>query len=73
MIVSYNNNDKVGTSFILGNENDIAKECSDLMFYKSDNEVVKAFDMVFKNLLELINGRYYMYYILSTYSFISYR
>ena len=30
MVVSYNNKDKVGTSFLLGSEEDIAKECTNL-------------------------------------------
>ena len=58
MVISYNNKDKVGTSFLLGKEEDIAKECSDLMFYKKDNEVAKTFNSVFKNLLELINRKW---------------
>ena len=58
MVVSYNNKDKVGTSFLLGNEDDIAKECSDLMFYKSDNQVAKAFNSVFKKLLVVINRKW---------------
>lgn len=36
MVVSYNNKDKVGTSFLLGSEEDIAKECTNLMLYKKD-------------------------------------
>lgn len=58
MVISYNNKDKVGTSFLLGNEEDIVKECSDLMFYKKDNEVAKTFNMVFKNLLEVISRKW---------------
>lgn len=58
MVISYNNKDKVGTSFLLGNEEDIAKECSDLMFYKMDNQVAKAFNSVFKKLLEVINRKW---------------
>ena len=58
MIVSYNNKDKVGTSFLLGKEEDIAKECSDLMFYKKDHEVAKTFNRVFKNLLEVISSKW---------------
>lgn len=58
MVVSYNNKDKVGTSFLLGNEEDIAKECSDLMFYKKDNEVAKTFSRVFKNLFEVISRKW---------------
>ena len=58
MVISYNNNDKVGTSFLLGKEEDIAKECSDLMFYKNDNQVAKAFNSVFKKLLEVISRKW---------------
>ena len=58
MVISYNNKDKVGTSFLLGNEDDIAKECSDLMFYKKDNQVAKAFNSVFKKLLEVISRKW---------------
>ena len=58
MIVSYDNKDKVGTSFLLGKEEDIAKECSDLMFYKKDHEVAKTFNRVFKNLLEVISRKW---------------
>nr|DAE48663.1 MAG TPA: hypothetical protein [Caudoviricetes sp.] len=47
MMISYNKNDKVGTSFLLGNEEDIAKECADLMLYKKDHEVSKTFNRVF--------------------------
>ena len=57
MVISYNNKDKVGTSFLLGKEEDIAKECSDLMFYKKDHEVAKTFDRVFKNLVEVISRK----------------
>ena len=58
MIVSYHNNkDKVGTSFLLGKEEDIAKECSDLMFYKN-HEVAKTFNRVFNNLLEVISRKW---------------
>ena len=68
MVISYNNKDKVGTSFLLGNEEDIAKECSDLMFYKNDNQVAKAFNSVFKKLLEVISRKWQrlqlLYYIL---------
>ena len=59
MVISYyNNKDKVGTSFLLGKEDDIAKECSDLMFYKMDTQVAKAFNSVFKKLLEVINRKW---------------
>lgn len=57
MVVSYNKKDKVGTSFLLGKEEDIAKECSDLMFYKKNHEVAKTFDRVFKNLVEVISRK----------------
>lgn len=55
MVVSYNNKDKVGTSFLLGKEEDISKECSDLMFYKRDHEVAKTFNRVFTNLFHIIS------------------
>lgn len=58
MVISYNNKDKVGTSFLLGKEEDISKECSDLMFYKMDHEVAKIFNRVFKNLLVVIGRRW---------------
>ena len=50
MVVSYNNKDKVGTSFLLGSEDDIAKECTSLMLYKKDHEISKTFNRVFTHL-----------------------
>lgn len=50
MVVSYNNKDKVGTSFLLGSEEDIAKECTSLMLYKKDHEISKTFNRVFTHL-----------------------
>ena len=50
MVVSYNNKDKVGTSFLLGSEEDIAKECTSLMLYNKDHEISKTFNRVFTHL-----------------------
>ena len=50
MVVSYNNKDKVGTSFLLGSEEDIAKECTSLMLYKKDHEISRTFNRVFTHL-----------------------
>lgn len=55
MVISYNNKDKVGTSFLLGNEEDIAKECSDLMLYKKEHEISNTFSRVFTNLFHIIS------------------
>lgn len=44
------NKDKVGTSFLLGSEEDIAKECTSLMLYKKDHEISKTFNRVFTHL-----------------------
>ena len=50
MVVSYNNKDKVGTSFLLGSEEDIAKECTNLMLYKKDHGISRTFNRVFTHL-----------------------
>lgn len=50
MVVSYNNKDKVGTSFLLGSEEDIAKECTSLMLYKKDHGISRTFNRVFTHL-----------------------
>lgn len=54
MVVSYNNNDKVGTSFLLGKEEDIAKECTSLILYKNEPNVYRSFRRVFNNLFHQI-------------------
>ena len=54
MVISYNNKDKVGTSFLLGNEDDIAKECTSLIIYKNDHNVYRSFRRVFNNLFHQI-------------------
>ena len=53
MVVSYNSKDKVGTSFLLGYEDDIAKEWASLMLYKKDNEISRTFIKVFTRLFNL--------------------
>ena len=58
MVVSYNNNDKVGTSFILGKEEDIVKECTSIMLYKKDTNVYIPFMRVFCNLFHQIITKY---------------
>lgn len=50
MVVSYNNKDKVGTSFLLGSDEDIAKECTNLMLYKKDQGISRTFNRVFTHL-----------------------
>lgn len=50
LVVSYNNKDKVGTSFLLGSEEDIAKECTSLMLYKKEHEISRTFSRVFNHL-----------------------
>ena len=50
MVVSYNNKDKVGTSFLLGSEEDIAKECASLMLYNKDQGISRTFNKVFTSL-----------------------
>ena len=50
MVVSYNNKDKVGTSFLLGDEDDIAKECASLMLYNKDHGISRTFNKVFTRL-----------------------
>ena len=55
MVVSYNNKDKVGTSFLLGSEEDIAQECTSLMLYKKEHEISKTFSRVFTNLFHIIS------------------
>ena len=53
MMVSYNNKDKVGTSFLLGDEEDIAKECASLMLYNKDQGISRTFNKVFTRLFNL--------------------
>ena len=50
MVISCNTKDKVGTSFLLGSSEDIAKECTSLMLYKKDHEISKTFNRVFTHL-----------------------
>ena len=58
MVVSCNNKDKVGTSFLMGNEEDIIKECINLMLYKNDPNVSRSFMRVFYNLFHQIISKY---------------
>lgn len=53
MMVSYNSKDKVGTSFLLGEEDDIAKECASLMLYNKDQGISRTFNKVFTRLFNL--------------------
>lgn len=53
MVVSYNSKDKVGTSFLLGDEDDIAKECASLMLYNKDHGISRTFNKVFTRLFNL--------------------
>lgn len=55
MMVSYNNNDKVGTSFLIGKEEDIVKECTSLILYKNEPKVSRIFRKVFNNLFQIIS------------------
>lgn len=54
MLVSCNNNDKVGTSFLIGKEEDIVNECIRLMLYKNEPNVSRSFMRVFYNLFHQI-------------------
>ena len=58
MVVSYNNKDKVGTSFLLGNEEDIAKECSDLITYKKNEEIANTFSRVCLEFIKRMSRRW---------------
>lgn len=53
MVISYNSKDKVGTSFLLGDEDNIAKECASLMLYNKDHEISRTFNKVFTRLFNL--------------------
>lgn len=53
MMVSYNSKDNVGTSFLLGDEDYIAKECANLMFYNKDQGISRTFNKVFTRLFNL--------------------
>ena len=53
MMVSYNSKDKVGTSFLLGDEDDIAKECASLMLYNKDHGISRTFNKLFTRLFNL--------------------
>lgn len=53
MVVSYDSKDKVGTSFLLGDEDDIAKECASLMLYNKDHGISRTFNKVFTSLFNL--------------------
>lgn len=55
MVISYNNKDKVGTSFLLGREEDIVKECTSLILYKNDSNISRTFRRVFNNLFQIIS------------------
>ena len=50
MVISCNTKDKIGTSFLLGSDEDIAKECTWLMLYKKDPGISKTFNKEFTNL-----------------------
>ena len=50
MVISCNTKDKVGTSFLLGSDEDIAKECTRLMLYKKDQGISRTFNRVFTHL-----------------------
>lgn len=53
MVISCNTKDKVGNSFLLGSEDDIAKECTWLMLYKKDQLISRTFNKVFTRLFNL--------------------
>lgn len=55
MVVSYNNKDKVGTSFLLGKEEDIVEECIQLILYKNEPNISRTFRRVFNNLIQIIS------------------
>ena len=58
MVVSCNNKDKVGTSFLMGNEEDISNECIRLMLYKNEPNVSRSFIRVFCNLFHQVISKY---------------
>ena len=58
MLVFCNNKDKIGTSLILGKEEDIVKECIRLMLYKNDPNVSRSFMRVFYNLFHQVISKY---------------
>ena len=58
MIVSYNNKDKVGTSFLIGDEEDIGKECLSLMFYKKNKEIAKTFKKVCSEFIKVMSRKW---------------
>ena len=58
MLISYNNKDKVGTSFLLGNEEDIAKECSDLITYKKNEDIANTFSSVCLEFIKRMSRRW---------------
>lgn len=53
MVISCNTKDKVGTSFLLGSDEDIAEECTWLMLYKKDPGISRTFNKVFTRLFNL--------------------
>lgn len=55
MVVSYNNKDKVGTSFLLDKEEDIVEECIQLILYKNEPNISRTFRRVFNNLIQIIS------------------
>lgn len=55
MLISCNNKEKIGTSFLIGNEEDIVNECTSLMLYKKEHEISKTFSRVFTNLFHIIS------------------
>lgn len=58
MLVSCNNKDKVGTSFLMGKEEDIVNECIRLMLHKNEPNVSRSFMRVFYNLFHQVISKY---------------
>lgn len=58
MMVSYNKKDKVGTSFLLGSEEDIAQECISLITYKKNEEIAKTFSRVCLEFIKRMSRRW---------------
>lgn len=57
MVISYNNKDKVGTSFLLGSEEDIAKEGISLITYKKNEEIANTFSRVCLEFIKRMSRR----------------
>ena len=58
MVISYNDKDKIGTDFLLGSEEDLAKEINSLITYNRNKEIANTFNRVFLETLKRMSRRW---------------